>query len=78
MAKTRREVLLALGGLALSAGALAQMGHSGHGPMGAAPAGDLIPPKPIPLGHGVLRLLRDAHQDPGRAVAGPHLPPGLL
>jgi nitrous oxide reductase accessory protein NosL len=45
MAKTRREVLAALGGLALAAPALAQMGQ---GQMGTALGKDLIPPKPIP------------------------------
>jgi hypothetical protein len=76
MAKTRREVLAALGGLALAAPALAQMGQ---GQMGTDfPGQGPHPPEAHPLGGGHLRLLRHAHQDPGGRVAGAHFRQGLL
>ncbi len=75
--RNRREALKVLGGLVLASPVLAQMGHGDQG-MGAAPAkGALVPPKPIPWEAGSCAFCNMPLKTP-EAVAGAHLPPGVL
>jgi len=77
MAKTRREVLAALGGLALAAPALA---HMGHGQMGMSPGTgrDLIPPKPIPWDTGSCAFCEMPIKTPEGEWRGRTFPKGFF
>jgi hypothetical protein len=77
MAKTRREVLLALGGLVLSTPVLAQMGQ---GQMSSpAPTGkDLVPPKPIPWDTGSCAFCEMPIKTPEGQWRGRTFPQGFF
>jgi hypothetical protein len=77
MAKTRREVLAALGGLALAAPALA---HMEHGQMGMSPGmgRDLIPPKPIPWDTGSCAFCEMPIKTPEGQWRGRTFPKGFF
>jgi len=77
MAKTRREVLAALGSLVLSTGALAQMGH-GQMPASTPMSKDTIPPKPIPWEAGTCAFCGMPIRTPEGEWRGRTFPKGFF
>ncbi|WP_347240519.1 nitrous oxide reductase accessory protein NosL [Thermus sp.] len=76
--RNRREVVKALAGLALTAPALAQMGHGNPVMAGSRPSGRAVPPKPIPWEAGTCAFCGMPIKTPEGSWRGRTFPKGFF